>query len=697
MVKKAFTSFFLLLITLSGIGQTNWPYDFTKGTVHIQIDPVKEEVQGKVKYRFRVIKPIDSVYLDARSMELKEVGFNGSKANYEYDGRRIIIRRNLKPGKNYRLEIEYAAQPKQAVYFLGWKDSIVGNEQIWTQGQGKYTSHWLPSFDEMSEKVIFDLAVSYDQRYEVIANGKLRKTRVTKNQKQWKYQMVRPMSSYLLAFAIGDYTSTEIRSKSGVPISLYTYNNNQQKSEPTYRYSEALFNFLESEIGIPYPWQNYKQVPVRDFLYAGMENTSLTIFSDGYVVDSIAFKDLNYVNVNAHELAHQWFGNLVTETDAAQHWLHEGLATYYAYLAEREIFGADYVYWKLWDTAQQLKQQDKQGEGEALSDPAASSLTFYEKGAWAALMLSAEVGKDTYREGIAKFLREYAFKNATLSQFFEVMEASCDCSLSNFHKIWFESEVFPYQQCEEYLIKISTPIRFFNEIQRELTVSPDTNEKIIRKYWDQIKDPELKRRIILRYSNSLSDEFLKEVANQGHNKIRQAISLSMPRVTPDMQATFESFLNDSSYVTRENAFYKLWLSFPDKRTAYLHSTREISGLPNKSFRITWLLLAILARDYGDPASKAQWQTELRNYTAAHNSFEVRQNAFVVIHDVLDLNDQNLRDLAQACVHHVWQFRKFARNLMEELLRDRDTKVRIQAMMNQLGEQEQAYLKTVLEE
>ena len=104
---------------------------------------------------------------------------------------------------------------------------------------------------------------------------------------------------------------------------------------------------------------------------------------------------------------------------------------------------------------------------------------------------------------------------------------------------------------------------------------------------------------------------------------------------------------------------------------------------------------MLTPDYGQPDIKSKWQNELRGYTAPNYSFEVRQNALVLINDVLGLNEQNLRDLAQACVHHVWQFRNFARNLMEELVKDAAYKVRIRAMMDQLSEKEQAYLKTSL--
>src|SRR5690606_13846733 len=151
---------------------------------------------------------------------------------------------------------------------------------------------------------------------------------------------------------------------------------------PTYRYTKRMFDFLEKEIGIPYPWQNYKQAPVRDFLHAGMENTTLTLFADTFMVDSVGYNDRNYLNVNAHALADQWCGNMVTARNNEQHWLQEGFATYYALLAEREVFGEDYYYRKLYKSAETLAARSENGKGEAVLNAGAGSLTFYEKGAF---------------------------------------------------------------------------------------------------------------------------------------------------------------------------------------------------------------------------------------------------------------------------------------------------------------------------
>ena len=173
-----------------------------------------------------------------------------------------------------------------------------------------------------------------------------------------------------------------------------------------------------------------------------MENTSLTIFSDSFVVDSIGFVDKNYVNVNAHELAHQWFGNLVTAKSGEHHWLQEGFATYYALLAEKEIFGDDYFYWKLYQSALQL-QALNDGKGESLLNPKASSLTFYQKGAWALHVLRTKVGEKSFKNAVQRYMNTYKFKSAETNDFIKIVEAESGQNLNAFVKIWLEAPQLP--------------------------------------------------------------------------------------------------------------------------------------------------------------------------------------------------------------------------------------------------------------
>ncbi len=693
MVQRYFVIVFLGLMFSNLRAQHQDKVDFIHAEVNIQPLADQKAIEGSVVYRFKVFQKVDSVFLDAQDMKFSAVLVNHKKASFKVSKTKITVYKNFKKNRSYSLTLEYSAKPRQTVYFLGGDDLLSGR-QIWTQGQGKYTSHWLPSFDDMTEKVEFDLNISFNPKYEVIANGKLRRYKESDSLKTWSYDMQNPMSSYLLAFVIGQYDKQELISENGLPIENYFYSKDSLKVEPTYRYTKKIFDFLENEIGKPYPWQNYKQIPVKDFLYAGMENTGTTIFSDAFMIDSVAFIDKNYVNVNAHELAHQWFGNLVTEKDGQHHWLHEGFATYYAYLTEKEIFGDDYFYWKLYDTAQQLNERSKADKGEALTDPKASSLTFYEKGAWALVMLRNEIGDVAFKKGIKNYLEKYQFQNATIDDFLGEMELAANLDLGPFKRLWLSSSVFPIEKVTDYLSENSSSVGAFIQLKWELTTSLKNKKDIIDKYWKESDNEEFKARLVSKYHKQISPDIIKSAFDSKSIKIRQALALTSARIPTDFKMEYESLLEDKSYITLESALYRLWISFPQDRHRYLDKTKGIIGLPNKNVRLLWLLLASLTKDY-DNDSKEGYLDELHGYTSPEYSMEIRQGAFGIIADVLHFTDQNILDLIDATTHHSWQFRKYARGLLDNELKVDKQRNRIIELTKGLNDAKLRYIKTKL--
>jgi aminopeptidase N len=666
--------------------------DFLRASILIEPLPVEKEIKGTVTYSLKIDSKVDSVFLDAMNMDFSNVKLNGRKINYRNNGERIIIFKNFEKGTTYSLELAYSCNPKQTVYFIGLDDTNEENEQIWTQGQGKYTSHWVPSFDDMEEKVEFDLKIKTYKSNRVIANGTLVNiTEVPDAKVIFSFDMEKPMSSYLLAFAIGNYQKQELTSKSGIPIENYYYPKDSLNVEPTYRYTKEIFDLLEEVIGFSYPWQTYKQIPVRDFLYAGMENTTSTIFSDQYVIDSTAFVDKNYVNVNAHELAHQWFGNLVTEKDGNHHWLHEGFATYYAQLAEKKIFGNDHYYWKLYTSLMQLKNEADQGEGKGLTNPKASSLIFYEKGAWALFMLRNQVGDDAFRKGIASYLQKYQFKNVTISDFLKEMEEASETNLSDFHNKWLESATIPFEEAKRQLRKDASSLDILFTIEEEFQKiqSDDLN---YAQYWDTSNSIHLKKHMIQKYRTSLPEEIYTRAFESDTIPIRQALLSGRDFPTYLNKNRLESFLSDDSYITKESALFRLWQAYPEDRADYLDKTIDIAGLPNKSFRLVWLTLAMLSENYNSRQTKAYFD-ELTSYTDSQYGFEIRQGAFFYLKEAFGLDDTSLSNLIKATNHHSWQFKKFARNLVEELLKDADYEVRLQEVAKQLTEEEVRYIHT----
>ncbi len=654
---------FLLINTLLFAQQTEF-VDFKKAKADIVIYPTESKIAGTIEYKFDILKDLDSIFINSRSLNCSSILLNKKEIPFYISKDKLWIVDDFKISKNNVLTIEYEGSPKKAMYFVGWDNNAPN--QVWTQGQGKYTSNWLPSFDDVNEKVEFDLNICINENYEVISNGNLMGVGKTPVFNQWNFDMQKPMSSYLVAVVIGNYNKRVEYSKSGIPLEFYYYPEDSLKVEPTYRYTKLMFDFLEEEIGVSYPWQNYKLVPVHDFLYAGMENTGTTIFSDGFMTDEIGFSDRNFVNVNAHELAHQWFGDLVTAESGKHHWLQEGFATYYALLAEREVFGEDYYYWRLYEYALELIAQDDSGQSTSLLNPKSSSTTFYKKGAWALHFLREEVGDKAFKKAVKKYLKKHQYKNVESNDFLIEVEEASGRDLTVFVNDWLLHDEFLKGQAYKSLRRNA----FANEmllledmdIDRESTKMFSKCDFVINSDSFFPIQQELLSRI--KYKNSPEVmELYKTAFETDDIKKRQVIALNLKEIPLELKKEYETLLNDESYITVEAALFNLWNSFPQDQEIYLNRTKGIEGFSDKNVRTLWLTLAILtdSDSLGDPEI---FLDELISYTSPDYNFEVRQNAFRYLRWIRSCEDRCMDNLKEASNHHNWRFKRFAKQLME---------------------------------
>ena len=649
---RFFLVFFLFFTFCLKAQQTDFvDFKSAKATIFFD-DLIKNEIAGMVSYEFKILKDTDSIFVDAKGFQNIKYVLNGIISDSLYNGNQIIVKHPFKANTTHKLDMVFKTIPKKAMYFIDWNFEN-GNKQIWTQGQGKYTSNWLPSFDDVNEKVVFDLTITFDKNYEVISNGTLTNKQFNDATITWHYDMQQPMSSYLVALVIGKYHKKTEISKSGIPLVMYYYPEDSLKVEPTYRYTKSMFDFLEAEIGVPYPWQNYKQVPVKDFLYAGMENTTTTIFSDSFVIDATAFIDKNYVNVNAHELAHQWFGNLVTATSATHHWLQEGFATYYALLAEKAVFGTDYYYWQLYQYAQELLEQDKVGGSTSLLDPKSSSTTFYKKGAWVLHLLREQIGDAVFKKAVKNYVLKHQFADVETDDFIGEVEKISGQDLSAFVEDWLNARVFNYEACLKSLKKSKF-------IQDYLIVDCENDVLKCTDYLASNSYDEIKIHVISQKPTLIKKEDFKN-----NLKVRQAIAINLTQIPSELKTDYETLLNDTSYVTIEKALFNLWVNFPQERKKYLLQTKGIQGFNDKNSRIVWLTLALITEDF-ESENKQTYFQELTNYTNPVYGFEIRQNAFLYLQEIKACNDACKENLKQATTHPSWQFSKFAKTMLEQL-------------------------------
>jgi len=685
--------YFLLFLSAFALAQQTKSVDFKTANGSISINPNDKSISGTVIYTFEVLKPIDTIKIDAQNMTFSALELNHKSIPFTTNGKELLLIYPFQKGKN-SVQFSYEAKPKQTMYFVGSEET--DNMEIWTQGQGKYTSHWFPSFDDVNEKVIFNMDIAFDSKYQVLSNGVFKNKTTDKNITHWSYQMQKPMSSYLLVLAIGKYDKNIQKSKSGIPLEMYLNPKDIAKQEPTYRYSKEIFDYLEKEIGVKYPWKIYRQVPVSEFLYAGMENTSTTLFMTRYIVDSIGFEDRNYTNVNAHELAHQWFGDLITAQSGKDHWLQEGFATYYALLAEKEIYGEDYFYSKLYESSMQLKQASKTDTIPVLN-PKASSLSFYQKGAWALHVLREGIGEEAFKKAVKSYLKKYAYKNVMTQNFFDEIKKVSNYDLVNFSKIWLESSAFNSDISNDLLAKNKS-------MQIQLEVNKYRNKPFAEKY--AFFEKTLQSNVYSSVKESIIGQLMKEkiedkkqllqlALNTKNIQVRQAVASTLQKIPEEFRTEYETLLDDKSYQTQELALFYLWNNFKDKRVDYLEKTKNWIGFNDFNLRILWLSLAISTPDYN--ANKETCLDELISYSSPNYEATTRQNALEYLINFNVINEAVLKNLVNATTHHMWQFSKFGRDTIRVLLKTPEIRTAFQSLLPNLNEREQFQLNRLLKE
>jgi aminopeptidase N len=684
--------YFLLFISAFSFAQQTKSVDFTSVLGKIEINALDQSVSGEVTYTFNVLQSIDTIKIDAQNMNFFNLKINNSEVKSINKSRQIVLFEGYKLGKN-TLTFHYLARPKQAMYFVGKGEQ----QQIWTQGQGKYTSNWFPSFDDPNEKLIFNLDIKFNSQFQVVSNGKLENKTTIQDNIVWNYRMKKPMSSYLLMLAIGKFEIKEEQSESGKSLFYYIEKDDLSKFEPTYRYSKTIFDFFEKEIGVKYPWEVYKQIPVRDFLYAGMENTSATVFSRDFVVDSIGFNDKNYVNVNAHELAHQWFGDLITAQSGKHHWLQEGFATYYALLAEKEVFGDDYFYKKLFDTAMQLNSASKTDTIPILNEKA-SSLTFYQKGAWVLFVLREELDSKIFQQAVRNYLKKYSFKNVNTDDFLNEIKKISKYDCDAFKKKWLENPEFDLEYAIQLLSK-NNSIKALLDIKRRKGIAYNEKRELFEKIMVSDAYFPIKEEIIYQCEKVPYEEkkqLLKLALATNEINVRQAIANTTLKVSLEFQSDFKSLLNDNSYITKEIALSTFWSQFPEDQKQILDDSKKWIGFNDKNLRILWLTLALGTKEY-QIEEKPKFYDELLNY--CHPEFEtsIRQNA---IENLLFINDKDknvLPNLVNSLTNYRWQFSKFGKDKIRLLLKNPNIRNYLEQLLPNLAKEENVLLNKILSE
>jgi aminopeptidase N len=317
---------------------------------------------------------------------------------------------------------------------------------VWTQGETHEARHWFPCFDYPNERSTTEVIVHVPRDMTVVSNGKLigEKDDQGGKLKRVHWRQDKPHASYLLCFVAGNLEKLEDK-HGDTPLGFYTQPSKAKHAQSAFGDTKDIMEFYEQEIGVPFPWDKYDQCTIADFMWGGMENTSLTTLTQRTIhapeVENLG--DYRSRSLNAHEMAHQWFGDYVTCKDWSHLWLNEGFATFYAHMYEGHKFGRDEMLYGLYMDAkdeiclpENLKNHDPIVDRVYESPSEQFDFRNYPKASWVLHMLRSQLGPKLYREVIHTYLQRYALGPVETENLHGVLEELSGKSLDQFFDQW---------------------------------------------------------------------------------------------------------------------------------------------------------------------------------------------------------------------------------------------------------------------
>ncbi|GIK16673.1 MAG: aminopeptidase [Planctomycetota bacterium] len=431
------------------------PWDLMHIKVVLSVDLEARRVESEATIDLKATRPASRVELDAVELSVGGVQIRrgpGAPVDAEYatqDGRLTV---ELPPpatsaGETVTVIVRYAVEkPSRGLHFFAPTE---GDPQIplqvWSQGQSNYTRHWIPCFDDPSELQTTELIVTAAQGNEVVSNGRLvsRKDapdgRVT-----FHWHQEKPHPSYLITLVVGQFTVAQEEWR-GRPVTYYVPPGRESQVKNAFGRTLEMLDYFSARIGVDYPWDKYAQICAEQF-GGGMENTSATTLGTGVLHDDRAHLDGDADDLIAHELAHQWFGDLVTCRTWSHVWLNEGFASFFEAVWAERTEGRDGY--------QSVLHRFREA---ALAGGAAAPMVdrdyrnadrmfdarVYQKAGFMLHALKARVGEETFWRAVQRYLAKYRHQAVETHEFRRVVEAEYGGSLERFFYDWTERAGHP--------------------------------------------------------------------------------------------------------------------------------------------------------------------------------------------------------------------------------------------------------------
>ncbi len=405
----------------------------------------------------------DSLTLDAKGMEIKEIAMMKSNSKvplkYSYDSLqlRITLDKLYRSGENYTIYIDYVSRPNQlkekgsaaitdakGLYFINPKGEEKDKPtQIWTQGETEANSAWFPTIDKPNQKTTEEIYMTVPSKYVTLSNGLLisqKKNTDGTRTDYWKMDL--PHAPYLFFMGVGDYVIVKDKYKN-MPVDYYVEKEYAPVAKKIFGETPAMIGLYERLTGVQYAWPKYDQIVGRDYVSGAMENTTATLHQESAYQNARQLVDGNsWEDVIAHELFHQWFGDLVTTESWSNITLNESFADYSETLWDTYRHGVD--------AGDEHIEQNRQTYLSNPDDEGKNLVRFYyqdkedvfdqvsyPKGGSILHMLRSCVGDSAFFKSLSLYLTTNKFKSAEAQQLRLAFEEVTGQDLNWFWNEWY--------------------------------------------------------------------------------------------------------------------------------------------------------------------------------------------------------------------------------------------------------------------
>lgn len=422
--------------------------------LELKFDFDKQELRGRAIHKLTLFQPASSIELDAADMKIERVELldtanqeqhTAGALKHEHRDHKLSIAlgREHVAGDELQLAIDYViTKPQHGAHFVAPDaDEPSQPQMVWTQSEPEFARYWFPCFDHPADRLTSEIVATVKSTFATLSNGTLENQHDNDDgTTTWHWRQAKSHVPYLMSIVAGDFEVLQ-QEALGIAVQSYVPRGRLADAPRSFDKTPAMLQLFSQQIGIAYPWPKYAQICVDEYGWGGMEHTSATTLNLNTLHDERAHLDVSSDNLVAHELAHQWFGDLLTCKDWGEIWLNESFATYFATLWTEHDLGPDEAAWQRRGEADGYFGEDARYRRSIVNWRYNTPMNVfdrhaYPKGGRVLHMLRFELGDELFWRAVRRYAEVNQHRNVETADFRIAIEEATGQGMNWFFDQW---------------------------------------------------------------------------------------------------------------------------------------------------------------------------------------------------------------------------------------------------------------------